>query len=238
MLTVLLHALPFDGRMWSDADRQINTNVLAPDLFRLGNSIGDWAEAVLAMTGSEEMLVVGSSVGGSCALEIARLAPKQVSAIVLIGSKASVRPDPIARDQAIRTLETEGMDAAWSAYWAPLFGTSTPRSVLSSARELAWSQDVHQVASGVRAFHDRRDLSGFAASWRKPFIVISGDQDRTPPSAAIRALGRGPKRRFHIVEDCGHYVNLERPQQLQSILVELHATIARTSIRASTVPRV
>jgi pimeloyl-ACP methyl ester carboxylesterase len=229
MLTVFLHALPFDGRMWSAADRLINTNVLVPDLFSHGDSIVEWAEAALAMAGSEEMLVVGSSVGGSCALELALLAPKQVSAIVLIGCKASVRPDPIARDQAIHTLETQGMDAAWSAYWAPLFGTSTPLSVLSFARDLALSQDVQQVVNGVRAFHDRRDLSEVVASWRKPLIVISGDQDRTPPSTATRALGQGPNRNFHLVNDCGHYVSLEQPKQLQSILVDLHVKIDSSS---------
>ncbi len=219
MLTVLLHGLPFDGRMWSEADRQVNENTLVPDLFCLGDSIVDWAEAVLAMAGSEEILVVGSSVGGSCALEIAQLAPTQVSGIVLIGSKASVRPDPIARDQAIRTLETDGMYAAWRAYWEPLFGPSTPPSVLSSARDLALSQDVRHVANGVRAFHDRPDLSEFAASWRKPLVVVSGAHDRTPRPSTIRALGQGPNRRFHVVNDSGHYVNLEQPQQLQSILV-------------------
>ncbi len=227
MLIVLLHALPFDGRMWSEEDLQVSANVLVPDLFELGDSITDWAEAVLAKAGGEEILAIGNSVGGSCALELAYLAPKQVSALVLIGSKASVRPDPIAREQAIRTLETEGLGAAWSAYWEPLFGASVSPNVLSSARELAMSQDVHQVVNGVRAFYDRKDRSEFAASWPKPLVVISGDQDRTPPPSAIREPGEGPKRRFHIVHDCGHYVSLEQPQRFHSIVADLNACIAR-----------
>ena len=227
MLTVLLHALPFDARMWSEVDCQVNENVLVPDLFGLGGSITDWAEAILAQAGSREMLVVGCSVGGSCALELAQLAPKQVSGIVLIGAKASVRPDPVARDQAIRTLETQGLEQAWSAYWAPLFGASTDPEVLASARELALSQDVSHVVNGVRAFHDRSDLSEFAAAWSKPLVVVSGDQDRTPPVSAIHPLGRGPDRRLYLIEDCGHYVNLEQPERLHSILGDVHELVTK-----------
>jgi pimeloyl-ACP methyl ester carboxylesterase len=227
MLTVLLHALPFDGRMWSEEDRQVNANVLAPDLFEMGDSITDWAEAILTKAGGDEILAIGNSVGGACALELAYLAPEQVAAVVLIGSKASVRPDPIARDQAIRTLETEGLGAAWSAYWEPLFGASVSPDVLAPARELAMSQDVCHVVTGVRAFHDRQDRSGFAASWPKPLVVISGDQDRTPPHSAVRELGEGPKRRFYVVNDCGHYVSLEQPQRFHSLVADLCASIAR-----------
>lgn len=227
MLTVLLHALPFDGRMWSEAECKVNKNVLVPDLFSFGESIANWAEAILAEAGSQDMLVVGCSVGGTCALELAQLAPKQVAGIVLIGAKASVRPDPMARDQAIRTLETQGLEQAWNAYWAPLFGASTAPHVLSSARELALSQDVSHVVNGVRAFHNRRDHSEFAASWSKPLVIVCGDEDRTPPVAAVRALGGGPDRNFHLIEDCGHYVNLEQPERFHSILEGVHELVTK-----------
>ena len=222
---VLLHALPFDGRMWSDADREVSERPLVPDLFRLGTAVTDWAGEVVAMAGSEELIVVGSSVGGSCALEMAHYAPEQVAAIVLIGAKASVRPDPGNRDQAIRVLETQGMEIAWNTYWAPIFGTSTPAAVLSTARDIALSQDVAEVVNGVRAFHNRRDLTEFAAAWRKPFVAISGDQDQTPPLSASRPLGQGPRRRFEVIEDCGHYVNLEQPKRFQSLLSDIVSAI-------------
>lgn len=226
MLTVLLHALPFDGRMWSEVDRTVSENVLVPDLFMFGDSVAEWAEAILAQAGSEEMLVVGCSVGGSCALELARLAPRQVRGIFLVGAKASVRPDPIARDRAIWTLENQGLEQAWTTYWAPLFGPSTPPHIVSWAREVALSQDVGHIVNGVRAFHDRRDFSEFAASWDKPLVVISGDQDRTPPLSELHALGQGENRHLFVIEDCGHYVNLEQPERLHSILKEINATFA------------
>lgn len=96
-------------------------------------------------------------------------------------------------------------------HWQPLFGRNAPDDVLTRAREIALDQDVEDVERGVRAFHDRRDLTGFARAWPRPIVVISGDQDRAPLPATAAQIVTAPNREFHLVEDCGHYVNLEPP---------------------------
>src|SRR5688500_9311118 len=93
MRIVLLHALPLDARMWGADIANLGGDVLAPDLFRLGESIEDWAAVVIEMIGADDVVVVGCSVGGSCALEVARAAPERVRGIVLVGAKADVRPE-------------------------------------------------------------------------------------------------------------------------------------------------
>jgi pimeloyl-ACP methyl ester carboxylesterase len=225
MQIVFLHALPFDGRMWSAESDLVDGRVLAPRLYELGDSVDEWAAAVLKLAGPEPCVVVGCSVGGSCALEIARAAPDQVAGIVLIGAKAGVRPDPAMRDEAVRLLETRGIEAAWARYWAPLFGRNASHAVVAAARELALSQDVGDLVCGVRAFHDRRELSDWVAGWRRPLVVISGAEDLTPPPSTSACLGVGPARRFHLVDDCGHYVSLERPETFRSLLASTLAEL-------------
>jgi pimeloyl-ACP methyl ester carboxylesterase len=83
----------------------------------LGTTLEQWAQGVLALVRNEP-LVVGCSVGGSCALEVARAAPDQVRGIVLVGAKAGVRPDPAFRDKTIRLLTDHGIEAAWRALLA------------------------------------------------------------------------------------------------------------------------
>ena len=95
---------PLDGTMWANEMQLLPDAALAPTLYPFGESITDWAQAVLDLSCDEALVVVGNSVGGSCALEVARQAPGRVKAIVLIGAKASVRPDPIFRDEAVRVL--------------------------------------------------------------------------------------------------------------------------------------
>jgi pimeloyl-ACP methyl ester carboxylesterase len=220
MKLVFLHALPFDGRMWGQVTAALDGETLAPDLFDLGDSIEDWASAVLDEVGCDDLIVVGCSVGGSCALEVAYAAPEQVAAIVLIGAKAEVNRDPSLRDAAIRALETQGMAAAWRDYWLPLFADTTSPQITESARRWAMQQDVSSVVNGVRAFHNRRDLSSFAAQWRRPLIGISGDRDLTPSPSKLRHIATGPNRAFHLVPDCGHYVNLEQPAAFEELLAE------------------
>ena len=226
---VFLHALPFDGRMWSVVKEGHDGGVLTPRLYDLGDSIEAWAAAVLQLAGPEPCVVVGCSVGGSCALEMARAAPDQVAGIVLVGAKAGVRPDAAMRDEAIRVLETLGIEAAWDRYWAPLFGRKTPRAAVAAARDLALSQDVGDLVRGVRAFHDRRNLTDWVARWRRPLVVVNGAEDLTPPPSVTATLGAGPARRAHVVPDCGHYVSLERPALFQSILA---STLADPSLFA------
>jgi pimeloyl-ACP methyl ester carboxylesterase len=165
------------------------------------------------------LLLVGNSVGGSCALEVARLAPDRVAAIVLVGAKASHRPEPGLRDAAVAVLTEGGMAAAWPEYWAPRFGSGADPAVVEAARRIAFAQHPADVIRGVRAFHGRRDRTEFALTWPKPLVVVSGAQDRAPSPETAAALAAGaPHGAFHRVEDSGHYVSLEQSREFERIL--------------------
>jgi pimeloyl-ACP methyl ester carboxylesterase len=219
MRLVLLHALPFDARMWAEQLDLLPGATIAPNLYGLGDSIEEWARAIVDRTDGEQLIVVGASMGGSCALEVAALVPERVEAVVLAGAKAGHRREPEFRDEAVRTLYAEGMAGAWPKYWGALFVGTADAKIVEAARSLALDQDLDDVVRGVRAFHGRRDLSEVARAWTKPLVVINGDQDRTPGPAAGAELARNAlDGEFHCVTDCGHYVNLERPSHFDTIV--------------------
>ena len=122
MKLVLLHPLPLDGSIWPASVTSLGDECLAPDLYAFGDDIRDWARAELDLAGAGPLTLVGNSVGGSCAIEIAVLAPEKVQGIILCGAKAGHRPEPAFRDEALRALEEGGVEAAWDRYWRPLFG--------------------------------------------------------------------------------------------------------------------
>lgn len=219
MRLLFLHALPLDGRMWAAQMHLLPGATSAPTLYGAGSSLEEWAEYVLAEVGHEELVVVGCSVGGSCALEVAARAPDQVAALVLIGAKAGHRPEPGLRDAAVRLLRSEGLAVAWSRYWEPLFGPNVDPQVVAAAHAIALDQDVADVVRGVEAFHSRRDLTHVAETWSRPLVVIAGEHDRTPSTATMAALVESaPRGAFHVVPEAGHYVNLEQPDVVQSII--------------------
>jgi pimeloyl-ACP methyl ester carboxylesterase len=216
---VLLHPLPFDDTVWPEGIRAFGRRVVAPRLYDLGDTIEEWASSVVDTVGSEQMVVVGNSVGGSCAIEIALRVPNQVELIVLIGTKAGHRPEPGYRDEAIRVLSTEGMSAAWPRYWAPLFAPSADPSVVEHARRIAERQRIDDVVRGVRVFHSRPDRADQTRKLDVPIVIVSGEYDRTPSNSRAFAaeLRRGAWRP---VRGAGHYVPLERPVELLDIVRE------------------
>jgi pimeloyl-[acyl-carrier protein] methyl ester esterase len=217
---VLLHPLPLDGSIWPRALWDLADDCVAPDLYGFGDDLGVWARAVLELAGADEpMVVVGNSVGGSCGIELALLAPTRVKALVLSGTKAGHDPEPAFRDEALRVLDEEGVEAAWDRYWAPLFAPDADAATVRRARDVAIAQGAGAIANGVRAFHGRRDRDGFLDTWTGPVWVVSGEHDLRPERARASAarLARGHHRE---VAGAGHYVPLEAPDAFTAVVAE------------------
>lgn len=188
-------------------------------LYPLGDSIEAWATKALELVQGDRLIVVGCSVGGSCALEVARLAPDRVDTLVLIGTKAGHRPDASLRTDALDALHEKGMEHAWRVFWEPLFSTETCRQAVQDARRIALRQSVKDVAQGISVFHSRPSRDQFLSAFPRPIAVVSGADDVAPgPQASAAQAGRALHGRFHLVPGCGHYVPLERPDVLNSIL--------------------
>jgi pimeloyl-ACP methyl ester carboxylesterase len=81
MKIALLHALPFDERLWEpQLPALAGHEVHAPTLYGLGSSMDEWALGVLQQVPGK-LVAVGASMGGYCASAIARLAPERLEAI-------------------------------------------------------------------------------------------------------------------------------------------------------------
>src|SRR2546427_62081 len=81
---------------------------------RTGSPTEAWATSLLERVPGE-LVVVGASMGGYCALALARLAPERVRGLVLAGSRADAdSPErEEARQTAIERIEREGAEGMW-----------------------------------------------------------------------------------------------------------------------------
>jgi len=214
---VLLHPLPLDGSIWAREISSLTPRSIAPTLYAYGDTLDAWAVSVIEEAGDGPLVVVGNSVGGSCALDVVRLDPGRVQLLVLVGTKAAHRPEPRVRDEALELLARDGIAAAWDRYWAPLFAADADPTVVAAARSVALRQTVDDLAVGVRAFHGRPDRSDLARSIDVPTLVVCGEHD--PLSATAPAFAGGLRRgRCRIVEGAGHYVPVERPAELAALI--------------------
>jgi pimeloyl-ACP methyl ester carboxylesterase len=212
-MLVFLHPLPFDATVWSDEIRSLGPSI-APNLHDFGDDVGAWADGALAAAGEGPLDVIGNSVGASCALEIAARVPDRVRSIVFIGGNAGHRPEPDFRDEALRVLAHDGIDAAWSRYWEPLFAK---REVVAGAHERVRRVGADAVAAGVRAFHSRPDRYEFALSLDIRVLFVTGEFDINPARAErfAKDLRRGS---FCVLDGIGHYAPLEDPERLAEVV--------------------
>jgi pimeloyl-ACP methyl ester carboxylesterase len=218
---LFLHALPLDGAMWSAQADLLPDATYAPTLYGFGDSLTEWAAAALAQVRQKRIVVVGNSVGGSCALEVARLAPDRVAALVLVGTNAKHRPNPELHARALRLLAQGGVEAAWQAFWHPLFSDGNDEA-RSMGRQLALGHSAEDIARGVTVFHTRPDLEVALGAFEGPVAYVTGAEDIAPgPESSARQAALARNGRLVVIEGCGHYAPLERPAELNAILGEV-----------------
>jgi pimeloyl-ACP methyl ester carboxylesterase len=198
---LLLHAFPYDPAMW-DGQRPVlaGHDVTAPSLYGRGNSIDGWAESILDEVDGP-FVAVGASMGGGCAVAMARQRPERVQAIVMAGAHAG--PDAPerrpAREAMIEKIRAEGAASVWEgAGPAP------------SADELI---------AVVEALRDRPDDRPVVTSLGVPLLVVVGDRDPMVSVETARALAdSAPDGAFELVPDAGHIVSADRPEAFNRAL--------------------
>ena len=213
MTVLLLHALPLDERMW-EPQRGAFGDVVAPRLYGRGSSMADWARGILEEV-EGDFAAVGASMGGYCALELARQAPERVRALVLAGARADA-DTPERREGRAKTIELTragGAAALWEDMRPKLFPSSETEAV-AFARGLALEQRPDELAAAVEAIRDRRDSTDVVAGLGRPVLFVAGHEDpfvsppEAPPSAELRVF------------ETGHLPNLERPDEFNAVLRE------------------
>jgi pimeloyl-ACP methyl ester carboxylesterase len=220
---VFLHGFPLDGRMWDAQQRAFDIPNTAPTLYRLGNTMIEWASGVLALAPADRpLIVVGSSMGGPCALEMARQASDRIAAVLLVGSKADHRPEPDMRDRYIADLRRGGIRLVWSQMVHAFFGPSADPAVIAAAEAIAMQQNTDDLVRTTQVFHGRPDAIDVARSWQKPFVVIYGEEDgAVSRRKAAATANAAPHGQFYEMPGCGHFPNLDQPAAFNAILGEV-----------------
>jgi len=202
MTILLLHGWPVSERIWVSqvsALREAGFAVHAPHLYGRGSSIDDWAAQLLREIDGP-LVPVGASMGGYCALALARRAPERVVGMVLVGSRADA--DSFER-RRFRQQQIADLRA----------GEPPP---LADA-----DADLEHLAVAQEAIRDRLDLTGVAASFGGPLLVCVGDRDEIFSVDEARELAdRALDGKLEVFPDAGHFVTVDQPERFNEVLLE------------------
>jgi pimeloyl-ACP methyl ester carboxylesterase len=171
-------------------------------------AIADDYAALIARLRLGPVAVVGISMGGAVAQELALRHPELVERLVLVASWARCDPYTDTVLEVIGALRRQGSPAEFTAHLQSLVWT--PRWFDEHADELRTqrSQELSVPASALAGqvaacrTHDTADRLGAVAV---PTLVTAGGADRFVPPEASLALARGiPGARFELFADTGH----------------------------------
>lgn len=189
-------------------------------------SIAGMARRVLR-DAPERFALLGFSMGGFVAREIALTAPERVAALILIGTSArATSAAEHARKEAILSqLAQSGFKGMSRKALARGIHPDHPDRDALVARLRAMGTELGGAVMARQLQATRVDGYGDLPRIAAPTLVIAGRQDLLRPLAELEALADGiPNARLEIFEECGHIIPMEKPNQLaQSITAFLDA---------------
>ncbi len=250
---VLLHGLGASRRLWHRVAPLLaggGRRVLAPDLPGFGDSppagpgfefaaVTDALARALRQRVSRPFDLLGSSLGGAVALELATAHPELVRRLVLAAPAGfSPLPWPIT---AIAGMLADPALAVRRVAGVPLSVNPTARRVLlwgavaephrlsgSDARLILSSSGRATRLGPALAAVLGSDLRPVLAGLEVPLGLIWGERDRVVPIASLEVIrGLRPGVAAETIADAAHIPQLERPQEFVAALQRVLARLAK-----------
>jgi pimeloyl-ACP methyl ester carboxylesterase len=183
--------------------------------------------------GLENAHLVGSSIGGSIALDVAVAFPERAASLILIGAGGPQNGFPMSAElmlafapvgQAMREDFARGIDL-WLETDARMPRSPELRELVREnalANESYWKIPFPMVESLKPPAAERLDEIG------TPTLVLVGERDHPYTHEVGGALARGiPGAVMRVIEDAGHLAHLERPGEFNRIVSDFIASIRR-----------
>ena len=231
---LLLHAGIADSRMWApqvEALAAAGHRVLAPDLPGFGEmplepGTVDFVEFAVALL-ERPAAVVGCSFGGRIALELASTRPDLVERLVLVGSGlgrwewSDGAKAGFAEEEA--AIERGDLDAAAGAQARMWLADDADPSVRALTEEMTRRSYELQIPmeDQVTGSWPEPPLEERLGEIRAPTLVVVGSNDvEDIREIGDQLVGEIAGARLEVVEGAGHLPSLERPRELNRLLLD------------------
>lgn len=234
---VLLHGFPLDHAMWAPQIRALEAagfRVIAPDLRGMGKapatkgpgSMALYAEDVLRLVdraGVRRFALVGFSMGGYVAFEVARRAGDRLTGLALVDTRADPDTEEARRGRSatIEKVRAEGPRVLADAMLPKLLSPAAPPALVEQVRATILATRPEGAVFALEAMAARPGSLETLQKLARPVAVVVGERDEiTPPTAARLMMQAAPSASFTIVPNAAHLTTLEAPDAVNDALVK------------------
>jgi pimeloyl-ACP methyl ester carboxylesterase len=200
--------------------REVATCKVA-DLTR-GDTIASLAQQALEQAPAGPLAVIGHSMGGYVALEMARRWPDRIERLAFLNTHA--RPDSAESTENRRrlmALAERDFPAVIQALTPKLLAPAHQQEIGMTGRisEMALAAGKETFARQEQAIIGRIDSRPHLGAIRCPTLVVAGREDQIMPLEWLEELARGiPGARLEVIDACGHMSTIERPDEVARLL--------------------
>lgn len=229
-----VHAIDLPGHGLSD---------IPPEALTL-DEMAHWVDAYMQAVGLEGAVIVGWSMGGGVALELAIQHPTRVSALVLLGSVGAEMPMPFSlgllRHPGVGELMVRLIESP--TFRRELLRDTAHASFTRHEAAIDRYWDMWHVRGRVRYLRrllrslDIAPLQNRLGAVRAPTILVHGDHDRLVPLSVAHVLAREiPGAELRVLKHTGHTPHLEEPAAVRAAIRDALRLVeaAPTELRAS-----
>ena len=196
-----------------------------------GYALSNMAEDVRALMdhlGMEQANVLGYSMGGAVAQELACRHPERLRSLILCATLCGGRKSVYAAPSVIAVMrDLDGLDPAEAArriwdvtYEARYLAANRDRVEHQMQREIQNPTPLHAADLQFQAFADF-DIADMLPSLRIPSLIVTGDSDMLIPSRNSEILARLiPGARLEVFAGCGHRLFWESTDRCINLIRE------------------
>ena len=244
-VVVLIHGVPFDGKLWSNQFHFFpGFKLIIPDLPGSGRSemIDDMSmegmaecvkEIIVHETASlffksgqpHSVIVIGHSMGGYITLALAEKYPELVNGFGLFHSSAYADSDErkAGRKKTIQLIQEKGVEefakTSIPNLYSPLTKEQNP-ALIEQQLEIARNFSAESIVSYQLAMMHRKDRTEVLRKATVPIFFALGRFDAVIPlKDGLEQGSLADLSYFHILENAGHVGMLEEPTETNTILL-------------------
>ena len=226
-------AIVFDNRGMGRSDREEEPFSIA--------DMADDAAGLLDALGIERAHVMGCSMGGMIAQEVASRHPERVRTLVLgctyAGGEGSALTDQAVMQSLMEAFMSGDRERAIQTGYrfnvSPAYAEAHPETGEEMARIAAeLPASLRMIMAQMQAIGGH-DTSARLGSIEAPTLIVHGTEDQMLPVANARRIAElMPDARLEILEGVGHLFWWERPERSAELVRELTHGVAATGDRA------